>query len=341
MDGHLRTCNLCGITTDGVVIRRFQNLPTSAEALRDAVLRFPRPVTVVLEESTLAQWFYDTLRPIAAKVVVVDPRHNYLISRSTTKSDPLDAQRLAELFRLGAVRVVYHADDPHRVVFRRAVQQYEDITRESTKFKNRIRKTCNLYGCNPAAADIYHPKRREAVLADLPADGQYRLRVWYRLLDGLTDARKEALRRVKSLARAFPEVAWLRTVPGLGALTSCQFSAYIQSPDRFHSKSQVYSYARLAVVDKSSAGKPLGRRHLSHEGIGVLKAATRRVFDTALRKNSGKNAIAHYYRAALTRLGNPVHARLTTQRRILSAVWTMWKKKEVFHPDRFLNHQRV
>lgn len=342
LDGHLRTCNLCGISTAGVVLRRFRNLPTHAEALTEAVGCFPRPVILIVEESTLAHWFLTLFRALVERVVVVDPKRNRLISEANTKSDPLDAYRLADLFRIGAVREVYHSTDPNRVAFRRAVQQYEDITRESTKLKNRIRKTYHLYGRNPSALAIYHPHRRVAEMADLPEDGRFRLQAWYRVLDEIAACRKEALRRIRTLSRTFEEVAWFQTIPGAGILTASQLSAYLQTPDRFQRKSQVWGYGRLAVVDRSSDGQPIGRQHLSRQGIGVLKAATRRIFDTALRKNGGNNALAQYYFRLLARLNNPVHARLTTQRRILELAWTMWKRKEAFDPDRFLKQiQRV
>lgn len=342
LDGHLRTCNLCGINSDGVVLRRFRNLPSNAEALTEAIVCFPRPVILIIEESTLAHWFLTLFRPLVDRVVVVDPKRNRLISEANTKSDPLDAYRLADLFRLGGVREVYHSLDPNRVAFRRAVQQYEDVTRESTKLKNRIRKTFHLYGMNPDAKDAFHPHRRQSLMDDLPEDGRFRLQAWYRVLDEMAACRKEALQRVRSLSRSFEEVAWFQTIPGTGILTASQLSAYLQTPDRFQRKSQVWGYARLAVVDRSSDGRPIGRQHLSRQGLGVLKAASRRIFDSSFKRNGGNNAIAQYYCRLLARINNPVHARLTTQRRILELAWTMWKRKEVFDPDRFLkNLQRV
>jgi transposase len=166
--------------------------------------------------------------------------------------------------------------------------------------------------------------------------------LWVVRVDEMTSGRKESLGRIKTLSSNFPEVSLFQTIPGMGILTAAQFSAYLQTPDRFATKSHLFGYGRLAVVDRSSAGTPIGRRRLSRRGLGVLKAATRRVFDSSLRKNKGKNAVAQYYFQLLARLNNHVHARLTTQRRILELVWTMWKRKEAFDPDRFLkNLQRV
>ncbi len=342
MDGHLRTCDLCGMDRGGTLIRRFRDLPTKIDALKKAIGVFPAPVTLVIEESAMAQWFVEQLTPLVDRIISVDPRRNRLIAEADTKSDPVDAYKLANLFRIGAIVEVYHSIDPARVAFRRAVQQYETIVREIVKMKNRVRKSYNQYGVDPSATQIYHPQRREGAMEALPDVAQVRLRAWYRVLDELMAARKEILSHVHKMSRAFEEVGRFRTIPGIGIITACEFSAYIQTPDRFQHKSQLCSYGRLGVVDRSSAGKQLGRRHLSRQGLGVLKSATRRAFIGAMKRNSGKNAVAHYYLDLRKRNLNPVHARLTTQRKILTTVWAMWKRKEAFDPDRFLTHtQRV
>lgn len=334
---HLRTSDLCGINPQGGIIRRLHNVPTNPVALRKAVSVFPQPLTIVIEESAIAQRLFEILSPLASRVIVVDPRINRLISEAKAKSDPIDAYKLAELFRIGAVSHVFHSLDPDRVAFRRAVQQYLSLTREMVKFKNRIRKSYNQFTLDPPAADIYHPKRRESLLAPLPVFDQTRLRAWYSVLDELIDARNQTYRLVLRLGRPLEEVRLFRGVPGIGFQTACELSAYIQNPFRFQHKSQICSYARLAVVDRSSAGKLLGRRHLSRQGIGVLKAATRRAFIGAFRRNCGDNAVVHFYQNLRKHCLNPVHARLTTQRKILITVWAMWKRKEVFNPNRFLS----
>jgi hypothetical protein len=42
-----------------------------------------------------------------AQLVVCDPRHNALL-QAGSKSDPINAHKLAELLRLNALRPVYH-----------------------------------------------------------------------------------------------------------------------------------------------------------------------------------------------------------------------------------------
>ena len=61
---------------------------------------------VTWEEGTWAAWLYDLLQPQVQQVVVCDPRRNALLKEGS-KSDKVDARKLAELLRTGMLRPVY------------------------------------------------------------------------------------------------------------------------------------------------------------------------------------------------------------------------------------------
>lgn len=334
LDVGIQTCDVCGINESGSVVRRCK-AATRVDTLIGAVTKFSEPRVAVFEESSQAQWMADILRP-HAKVVVVDARHNRLISEATTKSDPLDAHRLAELYRLGAVREVYHSADAKQVEYKRLVQQYEDLTREVIKAKNKIKAIYRQYGCRPRSTEVFHQERRDETIRCLPEPGQQRTNRWYAILDKLVEVQQETRKGIMKCSIPMEEYQRLRGIPGVGPITASEFIAYLQTPERFRHPNQVWAYARLAVIDRSSAGKKLGRPHLSPQGNGVLKAATQRVFMGAMMKSRGLNAIAEYYLRCRQRGMNPVHARLTTQRKILTIVWTIWRKREAFDPRKIL-----
>ena len=47
------------------------------------------------------------------------------------------------------------------------------------------------------------------------------------------------------------------------------------------------------------------------------------------------NEVSLFYDASLRRTGDPVHARLNTQRKILKVLWTIWKKDVAYDSKRF------
>jgi hypothetical protein len=73
----------------------------------------------------------------------------------------------------------------------------------------------------------------------------------------------------------------------------------------------------LGITDRTSDGKPLGYRALDWSGNGCLKDMTRTAFLGAMRARTD-NVLKRTYRASLSRTQNPVHARLTTQRKLVA-----------------------
>ena len=63
-----------------------------------------------------------------------------------------------------------------------------------------------------------------------------------------------------------------------------------------------------------------------------MKALSRTAFIAALRCRDD-NALQRFYRASLQRTGNPTHARLNTQRKLLSIMWSMWRNGTEYQDD--------
>ena len=74
----------------------------------------------------MADWGYRLLRPFANEVLVCDPRRNRLISCDGGKDDSVDPGKLAELYRLNALRVVHHPEQRAMMNQRRWVWLYHD-----------------------------------------------------------------------------------------------------------------------------------------------------------------------------------------------------------------------
>ena len=64
---------------------------------------------VTLEEGAWATWLYDVLKPRVQEVVVCNRRRNALLKEGS-KSDKVDARKLAELLRAAMLRPVYHGE---------------------------------------------------------------------------------------------------------------------------------------------------------------------------------------------------------------------------------------
>lgn len=331
LDAHSRICEACVMDLTRVIFEAgsFQTTPFNLIKLAQ---RFPQAV-FVLEESTMAQWFVETLSPHAAEVFVSEPKQNKWMT-SGTKSDRLDAYKLATMYLLDSLRRVHHSLDHSMVEFKRTVQYRDFLVRQGTEVKNWIKAKFRECGIVPNGNSVYKPDHREEAIKELPDAAQARLRHAYARLDQLEQQEKEASRQMVEQSHHYPEVARFMVVPGVGTIGACTFFATIQTPKRFADKHGLWSYAGLKVVTKSSAGKPIGRPHLTKGGVRSLKAMSRRAFLGALHMARGDNAIANFYRLR-REAGLKEHvARLTTQRKILSILLHLWNTGEEFNPNK-------
>ena len=81
-------------------------IETKAATLVQFVQGLRGELHVTLEEGAWAAWLYDVLQPHVHELVVCNPRRNALFKEGS-KSDKVDARKLAELLRAGMLRPVY------------------------------------------------------------------------------------------------------------------------------------------------------------------------------------------------------------------------------------------
>jgi transposase-like protein len=92
---------------------------------------------VTFEEGTCAAWLHDLLKPHVSRLVVCDPRKNALL-KDGSKSDQIDARKLAELLRGNQLSSVYHGDHGLRTL-KELGRSYLTITKDLTRVMSRIK----------------------------------------------------------------------------------------------------------------------------------------------------------------------------------------------------------
>jgi hypothetical protein len=98
IDVHCKFSETMAMTSNGKLLLRRRS-DTNIPALVEVIAAVPRPRHVVIEEGPLADWLYRNLVPHVDTMVVCNPRRNRLITQYGDKDDPLDAEKLANLFR--------------------------------------------------------------------------------------------------------------------------------------------------------------------------------------------------------------------------------------------------
>ena len=293
---------------------------------------------VTWEEGTWAAWLYDLLQPHVQHIVVCNPRRNALLKEGS-KSDKVDAQKLADLLRTGMLRPVYHGENGLRTL-RELGRSYQTISKDLTRVMNRLKALYRGWGIPCAGTQVYAARAREEWLNKLPQAGlRRRAELLYQQLDGLQDLRREVRPEFLAESRKHKAAKLLRQIPCIGPVRAARLIGLMQTPHRFRSKRQLWTYSGLGIETHDSAQyrfvsgqvqrskKPqqvrgLNRNH-NHEMKEIFKSA-------ATRASCSRGPFHDFYAGLLAKGMKPEMARLTLARKIAAITLTLWKKGERF-----------
>jgi transposase len=320
------------INEDGATTMN-RSYATSEANLRTAFAGLRGEIHVHLEAGELAPWAASIIAPLVTRVVCSHPRDNAWIAKDNDKCDRVDAYKLADLLRLNRFKEVHYAPDQARRNFKQLVQHYDELTAHQARWKTKLKARLRMQGVIVTGERLFSSSGRKEVLAKLASrDLRTAITQIYEVLDQSVAAQQQARLLMLRAAQAFPEIKLLRTVPGVGPIGACRFSAYIHTPNRFSSKRKLWKYCRLSVSQRSSNGKPLRRPKLDYSGCGRLKDVSRKAFDVAQRLRTD-NGFKRTYQRALEATHDKTHARLTVQRKIVSTLRAIWLTRTPYRDE--------
>jgi transposase len=340
MDVHQATTVVAVLDAEGRQILE-TIVKTEAAAIIRLVQSLSGPLHVTFEETTQADWLYDVVRTYVAEVIVCDPRRNKLLSEGS-KGDKPDARKLAELIRVGLVRPVYHGHEATRRL-KELVRGYETVSMDTQRTMVRIKAIYRGRGIPTPGQGVYQTSQRERWLERLTEPGVRQRVSWlYEQLDQLQPLRRRAKHAMVEESRKHRAVGLLRSIPQLGPIRSALLVATMDTPHRFRTRQQLWSYSGLAVVTHMSSEYEIkeGRVVRSRKPIatrGLNRNCNRRLKDVFTGAATGGSHTEPYrpYLEALQRRGmRPEMARLTLARKIAAIALRIWKKGETFDPKK-------
>src|SRR6266487_2651675 len=108
MDVHKETISIAVMDFAGKRVME-SILQTKAATILQFIQGLRGNLQVTFEEGTWAAWLYDLLKPHVTQVVVCNPRRNALL-KDGSKSDRIDARKLAEQLYMNKIKSVYHGE---------------------------------------------------------------------------------------------------------------------------------------------------------------------------------------------------------------------------------------
>ena len=291
-------------------------------------------VQVTFEEGTWAAWLHDLLKPHVGKLVVCDPRRNALL-QDGNQNDRVDARKLSDLLYMNKLTSVYHGDHGLRTL-KELVRSYLTITRDQSRVMTRVKAIYRSWAIPCSGKQLYSPHHRAEWLGKINEPGvRLRAEFYYQQLDALRALRQTVRREL--LAESKKHKAWKRLceIPSMGPIRAAELLGFVQTPHRFRTKRQLWTYSGLGVEIHSSADhevaqgqlrrkkKPVEIRGLNencnHDLKNLFKGA-------AVVASIKRGPFAEFYAALVAKGMRPEMARLTLARKIATIVLLVWKK---------------
>jgi transposase len=250
LDVHQATISVAVIDSKGKLVME-SILETKAATILEFFAGLRGTLLVTFEEGTWAAWLYDLLKPHVAKLVVCNPRKNALLKHGN-KSDRIDARKLADLLRLNDLEPVYHGETGIRML-RELARSYLTMVKDLSRVMNRLKALYRSWAIPCAGRDVYYTRHRSQWLGKIPEAGtRRRAEQLYLQLDMLQHLRQQARRELLAESRKHTITAKLRQIPSLGPIRSALAVALIQTPHRFRTKRQLWTYSGLGLETRDS-----------------------------------------------------------------------------------------
>ena len=332
LDVHCEFTEIAVVTGTGRITKRHR-CDTAIPPLVEAIRSVARPRYVTFEEGPMAGWLFRHLARHADEIVVCEPRRNHLIAKDSEKDDPIDAEKLAQLYRGGYLKKVHHPDSLDRSVFKQHVGLYHDSVRDRVRAANYMIAQFRHYGVFIKERDFEKEEDREALLERLPSSRLLREDVACQWLRYDTNVQLERFYRqeLTRQARQIEPIRRFEKLPGIGWIRATTFYAYIDTPWRFKSKAALWKYMGVGLERRTSGNGPVRLRVVERPNRR-LKSMILGAARTAI--SQGANPFVSQYRHWLDEGGlSPPNARRNVARSLSATLWGMWKNGNDYRPD--------
>jgi transposase len=324
IDLHRTTVVLAAVNDVGEAMNPITIPCSDSVAILDAVKALGA-FRAVIEASGTYRWLYDLLRPHGAILLAHPLRLRAMIQRRT-KTDKLDAQLLANLLRINQIPLAYIPPEPY--------QQLRDLTRGRARLGRHLSEV---------------KIQLRALLARQNRESPYRTPFgprglgWFRgqdfgpienlvrdeLLERFRHYAKQMVlfdQRLEEMRQAFPQVAALTDIRGIGLYSALLIVAEIGETERFRTAKQVGAYTGLTSRVHQSGGHNY-QGSITRQGSPWLRWVLVQAAMKAVRGDDA--ALENFYRRIRKRSSAKI-ARVAAARKLAEICWKrlrQWRRE--------------
>jgi transposase len=333
VDLHTRTLSVCVLDAAGAIALE-ATLPPEPERFLAALAPYRDGLVVGCECLFAWYWLADLCAHEGIPFVLGHALYLKAIHGGKTKTDTIDAQKLARLLRGGTFAQAY--------VYPKAMRATRDLLRRRTYFVRKraellahLQMTFSQYNLTPPAQKLCYAANRAQLDLDVFPDPSTRTMLAADL--ALTTALDGQIKRLEAdLVRTAkvhdPQTFHrLRTVPGIGPVLALILLYEVHDIARFESEGRFLSYARLVGGVRESAGKKKGTA-----GRKIGNAHLKWAFSEATCLLVRELPKAKAWLARKERRLGKRRALGALAARLARTVYHLWRKREAFDVTRFL-----
>lgn len=333
MDAHCRTTDLCVKTRLGKLVRQTQ-LKTTIPQLAQFIEAVPRPRHLSFEESAIAGWLYRNLRLRVDQIVVCDPRRNAYVAKDGDKDDPIDAQKLNDLYRGGLLRPVHQLDTAQKAANKQVIAMYHTCVGQRVGQANSLLALGKRWGLLLRSVDLIAPDAQNTLPrlfsdAGAPAEVLGLVQDLYQGWTHLLSQESRLHEQVCGIVRQDKVMRRVAEVPGYGPIRSATLICYLDTPWRFPSKAALWKYVGIGLTRQHSGNAPpiiKVEQACNH----LLRNVTIGAAQSVIQQK--ESVFARRYHRWIASGLCPRNARRNVARDLVTAIWGMWKTDTAFDP---------
>jgi transposase len=324
-----KTTHVCVVDGEGVIAWRGV-CATDPEVIAKTLGRHARGVErVVLETGPLSAFLYHGLVERGSPVTCICARHaKGVLSTRVNKSDPHDAEGLAQLARTGwfkAVRIKQEATHLDRA----RLKIHDQLIQSRLAMANQLRGLLKLFGLRMGT--VTTPAKRTERLAALFAQKpelEAVMRPLVESLDALDIQIKGSSKQLATRAAADPVMTRLMSVPGVGPIVALTYKSSIEDPGRFTRGEDAGAFAGL-VPRRSQSGARDYKGRISKAGDPMLRSALYEAANSLLVRVKRPCALQAWGKA-LAETKGPKRARVAVARKLAILLHRLWQSETQF-----------
>jgi transposase len=273
-------------------------------------------------------WLHDLLEDDGIDCIVTPANKVTMAKDDRVKTDKRDARRLAQNLENGDY-VSCHVPDRERREDRQISRTLNQIQKDITATKNRIRRFLDYYGLNDGLkTGTWHDKdymNLESI--ELPRPLKVSLDMYLHLLKEQLAIKKELLKELQALCekeRYKAGVSTKKSCPGIGWLTAIRLTLEWGDMARFQTGKHIASYTGLTSREYST-GDTVRRGRITGQSSEYVRSWLIECAWRAVRKDP---VLLDKYRAVYRNSGSKKKAIVAAARKLAVRLWALETTKQ-------------